>query len=52
MESYFQCMKDMWVHYFTVLPLNEYEYGMYGKLIDKIKKINWNLQKRKRNWLI
>lgn len=38
MERNFKMLEEMWVYYFSCLPIEEYEYDIYGKIIDKIRK--------------
>lgn len=52
MERYFKVMKDMWLHHFTILPFDEHEYDMYGKLIDKIEKKQLNFTKEEKKNLL
>jgi hypothetical protein len=37
MERYFKNLEEIWVYYNSCLPIEPYEYDIYGKIIDKIR---------------
>ena len=48
-ERYFKNLEGMWVYYFSCLPIEPYEYDIYGKIIDKIRKNNLDFTEEDKN---
>lgn len=38
MERHFKILEEIWVYYSSCLPIEPYEYDIYTKIIDKIRK--------------
>lgn len=49
MERYFKILEEMWVYYFICLPIEPYEYDIYGKIIDKIRKNDMDFTEEDKN---
>lgn len=45
MEKYCKIVSDIWFYYHGNLPIEDYEYDTYGKLIEKIENKNFNFTK-------
>ena len=38
MEKYLKILEEMWIYYFSSLSIEPYEYDIYDKIMDKIRK--------------
>ena len=38
MKDYFKILEEMWDYYYCSLNIEPYEYDIYSKIIDKIRK--------------
>ncbi len=38
MKDYFKILEEMWNYYYSCLNIEPYEYDIYSKIIDKIRK--------------
>jgi hypothetical protein len=45
MKDYFEILQQMWEYYFSSINIEPYEYEVYSKLIDKIKKKDYDFTK-------
>jgi hypothetical protein len=51
-ERYFKILEEMWVYYFSCLPIEPYEYDIYGKIIDKIRQNNLDFTEEDKNIIL
>lgn len=49
MEKYFKILQEVWDYYFSNLNIEPYEYTIYSKLIDKIRKKELNFTGQDKN---
>ena len=49
MEKYFKILQEVWDYYFSNLNIEPYEYAIYSKLIDKIRKKELNFTGQDKN---
>ena len=52
MEKYFKILQEVWDYYFGNLNIEPYEYDIYSKLIDKIRKKELDFTEQDRNSIL
>lgn len=52
MEKHFKFLEDMWVYYFGCFQLQPYEYDIYGQIIDKIRKNDFDFTEDDKNKIL
>lgn len=49
MEKYFKILEEVWVYYFSNLNIEDYEFDIYSKIIDKIRKKDLDFTEQDKN---
>lgn len=49
MEKYFTILSQIWEHYFSSLEIEDYEYDIYGEIINKIKNKKFDFTEDDKN---
>lgn len=49
MEKYFKILQEVWDNYFSNLDIEDYEYDIYSKIIDKIRKKDLDFTEQEKN---
>lgn len=48
-KKYFKILEEMWTYYYSSLEIEPYEYDIYGKIIDKIRKNDLDFSEHDKN---